>query len=356
MDVSAAIFEKENRVLLMRRAPGHSAAGGWEYPGGKFEPGETGEECLRRELQEELHIDGVIGPLAAEYSRQTDRGELHLMAYRVLSWQGAITLTDHDRMEWVPLANLLEHDQLESDLEISRQLVQQAEVLADIRDRLSGGEEATYAAFQRKLIPNLPPETIHGVRTPTLRKLAKELLRSGAGETFLKLLPHESFEENQLHAFLLSEQKDFKRCLRDVEIFLPCVDNWATCDQLSPGVFKRNAQALLPPIRRWICSQRPYTIRFGVGMLMQHFLDQRFEPQYLDIVAAVQSEEYYVNMMLAWFFATALTKQYDSTLPYLEHRRLGRWVHNKTIQKAVESYRIAPDRKAYLKSLRRKER
>ena len=221
-----------------------------------------------------------------------------------------------------------------------------------IRETLFSLREAKFAAFPAKLSPNVAPERVNGVRTPTLRKLAKTLRGSGQAEEFLKALPHEFFEENNLHAFLLCEMKDFEACVQAVEDFLPYVDNWATCDQMSPGVFRKNKQALLPHIRRWIASEQCYTRRFGIGMLMSHFLDEDFREEYLSLVSDIRSEEYYVNMMIAWYFATALAKQYEAALPYLENRRLDPWVHNKAIQKAVESFRVSDGHKTYLKTLK----
>ena len=221
-----------------------------------------------------------------------------------------------------------------------------------IRETLFSLREEKYAAFQARLIPNVAPERVIGVRTPALRKLAKTLRGSGQAEEFLKALPHEFFEENNLHAFLLCEMKDFEACVQAVEDFLPYVDNWATCDQMSPGVFRQNKQALLPPIRRWIASEQCYTRRFGIGMLMSHFLDEDFREEYLSLVSDIRSEEYYVNMMIAWYFATALAKQYEAALPYLENRRLAPWVHNKAIQKALESFRVSDEHKNYLRTLK----
>ena len=221
-----------------------------------------------------------------------------------------------------------------------------------IRETLFSLREEKFAAFQARLIPNVAPERVIGVRTPALRKLAKTLRGSGQAEEFLKALPHEFFEENNLHAFLLCEMKDFEACVQAVEDFLPYVDNWATCDQMSPGVFRKNKQALLPHIRRWIASEQCYTRRFGIGMLMSHFLDGDFREEYLSLVSDIRSEEYYVNMMIAWYFATALAKQYEAALPYLENRRLDPWVHNKAIQKAVESFRVSDGHKTYLRTLK----
>ena len=221
-----------------------------------------------------------------------------------------------------------------------------------IRQELFRHRDEGYRALQMKILPTVPAERIIGVRTPALRSYAKELAREGTAAAFLNDLPHAYFDEDQLHAFLLSEIKDFDRCVAAVDRFLSYVDNWATSDQLSPKCFKKHRQALLPYIERWIDSGETYPVRFGVGMLMQHYLDEAFDPRYLQIVADIRSEAYYVNMMRAWYFATALAKQYEAALPYLEQRRLDPWTHQKAIQKAVESYRVSAAQKQYLKTLR----
>ena len=219
-------------------------------------------------------------------------------------------------------------------------------------DELQKYKDETYAAFQRKLLPTVPPETVIGVRTPQLRAIAKSMVKSGTYAAFLKDLPHSFFEENQLHALILSELRNFAKCIDETETFLPYVNNWATCDQLSPKVFSKNKIELLPYIEKWLSSDLPFTVRFGIGMLMSHFLESDFDLRYPERVASVQSDEYYVNMMIAWYFATALAKQYDAALPYLEEKRLSPWVHSKTIQKALESYRISPEQKDYLNILK----
>ena len=221
-----------------------------------------------------------------------------------------------------------------------------------IREELFRLQDREYRDFQKKLIPTADPDTVIGVRTPELRKYAAQLVKSDRIDEFLSVLPHRYFDENQLHAFIVSEIRDFDRCVREIIRFLPYVDNWATCDQMSPKVFRKHRNELLPHIREWMDSGETYTVRFGIGMLMQHFLDADFRPKYPEWVAGIRSEEYYVNMMIAWYFATALAKQYDQVIPYIENRRLGDWTHNKTIQKAVESFRITPEQKVYLKSLK----
>lgn len=213
-------------------------------------------------------------------------------------------------------------------------------------------KDKKYADMQVKIIPAVAAERIIGVRTPDLRDYAKILSKDEDIDVFLKSLPHQYFEENQLHAFVISLEKDFDKCIAEVEAFLPFVDNWATCDQLSPKVFKKEPERLLPYVYTWIRSDKTYSVRFAIGMLMQHFLDEKFDLKYADMVAAVRSKEYYINMMIAWYFATALAKQYDLVIPYLEGKKLDTWTHNKAIQKSVDSYRITPEQKTYLKTLK----
>lgn len=223
----------------------------------------------------------------------------------------------------------------------------------EIRRELFANQDTAYRDFQAKLIPNLEDGKMIGVRTPTLRKMAKQYAKQEDIGTFLDTLPHTYFDENQLHAFIISERKDFAQCIAELTRFLPFIDNWATCDQLSPKVFKKHRQELLPHINEWLASNLTYVVRFGIGMLMEHFLDEDFDLQYPETVSKLRSEEYYINMMIAWYFATALAKQYETVLPFLENDRLAPWTHNKAIQKAVESLRITPEQKAYLKKLKR---
>ena len=224
-----------------------------------------------------------------------------------------------------------------------------------IREELFALQDKKYRDFQAKLIPTVDSARMIGVRTPALRSLAKRLSGSSEAEAFLAELPHAYFDEDQLHAFLLAEEKDFAKCLALTERFLPFIDNWATCDQLLPGVFRTHPGELLPHIRKWLASEETYTIRFGIGVLMQHYLDAHFDPAYPEMVARIRSSEYYVNMMIAWYFATALAKQYEAVISYIENNRLDLWTHNKAIQKCVESRRISPEQKAYLRTLKRKK-
>lgn len=225
--------------------------------------------------------------------------------------------------------------------------------MSPVTERLLSLADEGYRQFQIPLMPTVDPQRVIGVRTPILRKLAKELAGTAEGEAFLRALPHTYYEENNLHAFLVEQIRDYDTCIAAIDAFLPYVDNWSTCDGWSPKVLKKHPVELLCQIREWMASDLPYTVRFGIGMLQRHFLDDRFSPEYLDWVAAVDREEYYVRMMVAWYFATALAKQYETTLPYIQNGRLPLWTHNKTIQKAIESYRISDERKTYLKALKR---
>ena len=215
-------------------------------------------------------------------------------------------------------------------------------------------QDINYRDFQAKLIPTVKADAIIGVRTPALRSLAKELLKSdeSSAKDFIEILPHKYFDENQLHAFIISETKDFSTCISQVEAFLPFIDNWATCDQLSPRIFKKHRHELLPFIKRWILSEHTYTVRFSIGMLMQHFLNEDFDISYAEMITTVRSDEYYIKMMIAWYFATALAKQYDAILPFIEKECLEPWTHNKAIQKACESFRISDSQKEYLRTLK----
>lgn len=222
-----------------------------------------------------------------------------------------------------------------------------------ITEKLFEYRDEKYADFQSRLTPTVPKDKFIGVRVPDVRKLAKEIYKAEDRRTFTDCLPHEYYDENMLHGLIISEIKDYDECIARVDEFLPYVDNWAVCDIMSPKVFKKHKPELMVKIREWSASPLVYTCRFGVEMLMSHFLDDDFKAEYLEIPAGVHSDEYYVNMMLAWFYATALAKQWDDTVIYLTDRRLDKWVHNKTIQKACESYRITPEQKEYLKSLKR---
>lgn len=230
--------------------------------------------------------------------------------------------------------------------------MEKQDVIRYVQGKLFELQDLSYRDFHARLMPTVSKERVIGVRTPALRKFAKEFGKTKEAEEFLKQLPHEYYEEDNLHGFLIAGMKDFDRCTEELDRFLPYVDNWATCDLMSPKIFKKHLQELLVKIRVWTASEHTYMIRFGVGMLMSLYLDDAFELEYPEMVSGIRSDEYYVNMMIAWYFATALAKQYEAVLPFIENGRLDKWTHNKAIQKAVESCRVSDGQKAYLRTLK----
>lgn len=228
----------------------------------------------------------------------------------------------------------------------------QEEMIRDVQKRLFEMQDIRYRDFHAKLVPTMEKDKFIGIRTPMLRKFASEFGKTEESKLFLKVLPHQYYEENNLHGLLIEQIRDYDKCLEELERFLPFIDNWATCDLLALHMMKKHRGVFIREVYRWMESDQPYTIRFGIGMLIRHYLDEEFKPEYPEKVAAIRSEEYYVNMMRAWYFATALAKQYEKVLPFLEERRMDVWTHNKTIQKAIESCRITPEQKAYLRTLR----
>ena len=225
-------------------------------------------------------------------------------------------------------------------------------IKSEIKVFFKENRDEKYAQFQSKLIPGVDVKNVIGIRTPALRKFAKQTIKREDADEFLSDLPHKYFDENQIHAFMISEIKDYTECVNRVKEFLPFVNNWATCDQMSPKVFKKHKTEILKEVKKWIKSEDTYTVRFGICELMTDFLDDDFDEAYPKMVANVKSDEYYINMMIAWYFATALAKQYDAIIPYIENKKLDKWTHNKTIQKAIESYRITDEQKTYLRTLK----
>jgi 3-methyladenine DNA glycosylase AlkD len=221
-----------------------------------------------------------------------------------------------------------------------------------VQSRLFELKDVQYKEFHCKLMPNVNPDTVIGVRTPELRKFAKVFSKTTDAIDFLSILPHEYYEENNLHGFLIETIQDYHGAILAVETFLPYINNWATCDLISPKVFQKHLPDFLEKIKVWLNSDLTYTVRFAIGMLMRYYLNDAFQPEILELVVNVKSREYYVNMMIAWFFATALAKQYNATVPLIQEQRLDRWTHNKAIQKAIESNRISDERKAYLRALK----
>ena len=228
-------------------------------------------------------------------------------------------------------------------------------IITNVQTRLFELQDLKYRDFHAKLMPTVNKEKIIGVRTPALRVFAKKYGKTDEAKEYLQILPHQYYEENNLHGLLIEQIKDYDTCLEELERFLPYIDNWATCDMLAVKVVKKYLDTFIDEVYRWMESDHAYTIRFGISMLMRYYLEDAFQMEYPEKVAQIRSEEYYVNMMRAWYFATALAKQYDKILPFIEKQKLDVWTHNKTIQKAIESYRITPEQKEYLRGLKIKK-
>ena len=238
------------------------------------------------------------------------------------------------------------------NIRIKDEIMNKTTIITNVQTRLFELQDLKYRDFHAKLMPTVNKEKIIGVRTPALRVFAKKYGKSVEAKEYLQILPHQYYEENNLHGLLIEQIKDYDICLEELERFLPYIDNWATCDLLALHMMKKHRDIYIREVYRWMGSDKPYNIRFGISMLMRHYLDEGFKPEYPAKVAAIRSEEYYVNMMRAWYFATALAKQYEKILPFLEERRMDIWTHNKTIQKSIESYRITKEQKDFLRTLR----
>ena len=357
------VRHSDGTFLLTKRHPEKDLYPGfWEATcGGSAVKGEDPITSARRELLEETGIKADDFYLV-EHSF-SDRS--HSMYYSFLTIvdcdKDSIVLQENETVDyrWVDNKGLLEH--IDSDLSIKTReerfscytdAFRVSDLNGEIRTVLFSSQDLDYRKLQKKTIPNLDIEAIIGVRTPILRNLAKQFAKADDIDKFLNDVPHRFFDEDQLHAFIISGMKDYDKCVCELNKFLPYVNNWATCDQMSPKIFGKHHKELTGEIKKWLKSDKTYTIRFGIGMLMEHFLKEDFNIKYAETVAKIRSDEYYINMMIAWYFATALAFQYDSILPFIENNKLDKWTHNKTIQKAIESYRITDDQKTYLRSLK----
>ena len=349
--VAALIWDKD-RFLACQR-PAHKARGLlWEFVGGKVEPGESKEDALVRECREELAITvkpvSVFMTLVHEYPDLT----VELTLYNAVIDAGVPQMLEHNDIRWITTKEIDAYDFCPADEEI---LLQLKKLDSALQAELYALSDPQYKSFQSKLMPSVDSERVLGVRMPDIRRLAKQLTAQGDNNAFLEALPHKYYEEDNIHGLLICGNKNFRETVELLNNFLPYVNNWATCDLLSPIAFRARPAELTGCIRNWLKSSHPYTVRFAIGMLMKFYLEEGFSKEYLTWVASVRSEEYYVKMMQAWYLATALAKQYHAVVSVLENRVLEPWTHNKTIQKAVESYRIPPERKGYLRTLRLKQ-
>ena len=347
-EVVAALIWKNDRFLACQR-PVHKARGLlWEFVGGKVEPGETKEEALIRECREELAVTVQPGTVFMELTHVYPDLTVHLTLFNARILQGEPQMLEHNAIKWMTTGEIPDYSFCPADEEILRELMKiqnglQAELLA-----LS---EPDYRDFQCSLMPTVSRDRVIGVRIPALRKIAARMNREGESGEFLKALPHRFFEEDILHAIMSSGIQD---PIPELERFLPYVDNWSVCDTLAPKAFRKEKAKLISHVQKWLQSEHSYTVRFAMGVLMRYFLDDCFSVRHLQLVADSITEDYYVKMMAAWYYATALAKQYDYTVTLLEENRLPVWVHNKTIQKAVESFRVTEEHKNYLRTLRKK--
>lgn len=349
-EVVAALIWDHDRFLACQR-PAHKARGLlWEFVGGKVEPGETKQEALIRECREELDITVAVEEVFMELIHEYPDLTVQLTLFNARITEGIPKLLEHNDLRWLKTDEIDGYDFCPADRDILDRL---RGVRGGLQARLFSLADPEYKAFQCKLMPTVEPERVLGIPTPVLRQFARNLAKWEDMGAFLSDLPHTYYEENNLHGILISQMTDYGQTVAALNAFLPHVDNWATCDLIRPKAFPKHLPQLREQIRIWMADRHPYTVRFGMEMLMCFYLDGQFQPEYLEWAAGVRSGEYYVNMMTAWFFATALAKQYDAALPYLRDGKLDLWVHNKTIQKAIESRRIPDSHKACLRALRR---
>ena len=348
-EVVAALIWRGDRFLACQR-PAHKARGLlWEFVGGKVEPGETFREALIRECREELAVSVQVDSVFMEVTHQYPDITVHLTLFNASIVAGEPQLLEHHAMAWITTEEIENLEFCPADDEILK-------CLKGIQNHLGaclyGLSDVAYQAFQCKLMPDADPKRILGVRMPQLRSLAKNLDQYTELPAFFAALPHRTYEENNLHALCINEIEEYSTAVEALEQFLPYVDNWSTCDTLLPKAFQNCPDALLPQVAIWLQSTHTFTRRFGIGVLMRYYLDSKFSPDLMLWVLNTPHDEYYVRMMVAWYFATALAKQYDAALPILEQKCIDPWTHNKTIQKALESYRISDAQKEYLRTLK----
>lgn len=350
VDVVAALIWEGDRFLACQR-PAHKARGLlWEFVGGKVEPGESLQEALIRECREELDVTVGVGEIFMELIHEYPDITVRLILFNAFIADGVPQKLEHNDIRWITTAEIDDYAFCPADDEILKRL---KTIDNGIQAELLSCADEKYKAFQSGLMPTVDRDRVIGVRMPILRNLAKRIVYDPAAYSILEKFPHKYYEEDNLYGLLISSQTEYHQTIRMLDAFLPYIDNWATCDLIAPKSFKSHPNQLITKIQQWISSSHPYAVRFGISVLMKYYLGSEFRSEYLQYVADVRSEEYYVKMMIAWYFATALALQYDASVPYLKNKKLDPWVHNKTIQKAIESNRISENTKEFLKTLRK---
>ena len=351
VQVVAALIWDNDRFLACQR-PAHKARGlMWEFVGGKVEPGESREKALCRECREELDIEITVKNVYFEVDHVYPDISIHLSIFNAQIQNGTPKLLEHADLRWILPEEIAQYTFCPADTEILEKICDDTKRLFELRHKLSKIADPKYKQFHASLMPTFAQERILGVRMPALRKIANDLKQDCAW--FLSCMPTRYYEELNLYGLFINQCKDFDRTVFFLEQFLPFVDNWATCDLITPEAFRDHPQMACQQALIWLRSAHPYTVRFAIGVLMRFGMQPEAFCQYADLVCELNSDHYYVKMMIAWYFATALSSNFEHAVSYLEQNKLPLWIHNKTIQKGIESYRITQEQKAYLRKLRR---
>lgn len=351
VQVVAALIWDNDRFLICQR-PAHKARGLlWEFVGGKVEPGEGKEDALCRECREELGIEISVRNVYYEVDHIYPDISIHLTLYNAEIKSGVPRLLEHHDLRWILPDEIPDYCFCPADSEILEKIQEDSLKLESLRKSLMAVADPKYKAFHCALMPTVPSERVLGVRMPALRKIAKTL--SNEGQWFLSFMPLRYYEEQNLYGILISQCTDYNKCVEMLTRYLPYVDNWATCDLIVPISFRKNPESACRQALTWLKDDHCYTVRFAIGVLMRFGLDLCLKQQYADAVCTVSTDEYYVKMMIAWYFATGLAKDFPLFVSYLERERLTKWIHNKAIQKGIESYRLTAEQKVYLRKLRK---
>ena len=351
VQVVAALIWDRDRFLACQR-PAHKARGLlWEFVGGKVEPGESRQTALLRECREELNIEINVRNIYCEVDHIYPDITIHLTLFNAEISSGVPELLEHNDLRWILPAEIPHYAFCPADTEILRKIQDDFLKLNVLRNALFSSADPKYKLFHCSLMPTVPQDRVLGVRMPVLRRIVKSLL--GNADWFLSCMPLQYYEEQSIYGILISQCTDFDKCVYLLNQFLPYVDNWATCDLIVPAAFRNNPEQACMQALSWLKDCHPYTVRFGIGVLMRFGLDSAKKKEYTDLICAVNSDEYYVKMMVAWYFSTAFSRNFPLFVSYLEQNQLTKWVHNKAIQKGIESDRLTADQKDYLRKLRR---